>query len=105
MEKALQSITAGGFLYIATVSVLPELLSQGEVSHIRSRSQMPTCQEEAAAFARPKNAGATISLMRGLLSLWQKPSAWQTVRELTGIMGGIGIMALVTLLEGSEHHH
>jgi hypothetical protein len=41
----------------------------------------------------------------GYYRLWQKPSGWQTVRELTGIMGGIGIMALVTLLEGPEHHH
>lgn len=31
--------------------------------------------------------------------------AWQVVREVSGLVGGIGIMALVTQLEGGEGHH
>lgn len=74
------------------------------------KSQKPTCQEDATATYLPFYSHNELhpipDLTRvGYYRLWQKPSGWQTVRELTGIMGGIGIMALVTLLEGPEHHH
>lgn len=59
LERLLLALTTGGFLYVAAVSVLPELL-----------------------------AG--------------KASWGQSAREVAGVLGGIGLMALVAM---GEHNH
>lgn len=60
LERLVLALTTGGFLYVATVSVLPELL-----------------------------AG--------------KPGGAQSLREVGGVVGGIGLMAWVALGEAHAH--